>query len=228
MNTGLTFPSFYFMTCCLDSPSISLPACENSSLAPCVQRHLQLSRFPGSLRPVGNTALLLAGPVQLFNYTACPSQELSGLFCAKHMGRPRTFSCSLPHCPGIHTSYALHYFSLTQPWFAHSICPCTLPKCHGFLLYQISTITRCSQPGLNKTQCPAMGRDSSTWERTTLSENVWGWSKRLLIGGEQSKKGKNQDQLIGKRATHDFCERLREQSYTFAKEEPHREPENKI
>lgn len=53
-----------------------------------------------------------------------------------------------------------------------------------------------------------MGRDSSTWERTTLSENVWGWGKRLLIGGEQSEKGKNQVQLIGKRATHDFCKRL--------------------
>lgn len=41
--------------------------------------------------------------VQRFNYTACPSQQpLEGLFHAEHTGRPRTFSPSLPHCPGTH------------------------------------------------------------------------------------------------------------------------------
>lgn len=55
----------------------------SSSMCPKTFPAFSLSRFP--CRPVENTTLLLVGPVQLFNYTACPSQQpLRPPLCQAH------------------------------------------------------------------------------------------------------------------------------------------------
>lgn len=136
-----------------------------------------------------NTTLLLIRSVQLFNYTACPSQQpLQGLFCAKHTGRLRTFSCLLPHCPDTYTS-CLVQFSPTPPWFSHSICSGILPKTPWLLTFPKGS----SQHGLTtqdsrSTPCDLVGFYHLSLLIKTLTESVymcvWVGGKRPLMGGD--------------------------------------------
>lgn len=90
---------------------------------------------------------LLIGSVQLFNCTAHPSQQPhSGLFCANHTSHPRTFPCSVSHCPGARTFHPAQC-TLVNTTLILLTCSTTLPEPPRPPLYENLYPQERKQPG---------------------------------------------------------------------------------